>query len=385
MNRLRLLVLCAALAIAGCGGEERDAAEATNSPVVDAGSRRVTLPPDSPLLDELEVARVEAADFPSVEVVAPGRLRAEPTRLARVTSPVKGKIARVLVAQGDSVEQGAPLVELESSEASGFESDELQARAAVDQTRSELAKADADRERMRDLFAHNAVARKEVLNAETEYDRAAAALIQAKAALAQTSRRLRILGLESDHFDQPLIVRAPLAGKVLDLAVAAGVFLDDTSGPLMTVADLSVLWVTSSVPEADVSKIHVGENLEVSLTAHPERIFSATVTHVADAVDPDSHTVEVRGELQNPDGLLRPEMFGQIRHIDALASIPVLPVDAILQSEGEPYVYLVISPGVFEPKPVELGVRREGRVGVLRGVAVGDAVVVDGAVLLAGY
>ena len=78
-------------------------------------------------------------------------------------------------------------------------------------------------------------------------------------------------------------------------------------------------------------------------------------------------------------------MFGQIRHVDALAKTAVLPVDAILQSEGEPYVYRVISPGVFEPSPVELGVRREGRVAVLRGVAVGEDVVVDGAILLAGY
>lgn len=384
MNRLLLFVLWVGLAIAGCGGDADDA-KTPPVPVVDAGTRRVTLPADSPLLDELKIAKVEAADFPSVEVVAPGRLRAEPTRLAKVTSPVEGKIARVLVAQGDSVEQGAALVELESPDASGFQSDQLQARAARDQARSELAKADADRERLRDLFEHNAVARKEVLNAETDFDSASAALQEAEAALAEASRRLQILGLKPGHLDQPLVVRAPLAGKVLDLAVAPGVFWDDTNASLMTVADLSILWVTSNVPEADVSKIHVGEDLEVNLTAHPERAFSATVTHVADTVDPESHTVEVRGELKNPDGLLRPEMFGQIRHVDALAKTAVLPVDAILQSEGEPYVYRVISPGVFEPSPVELGVRREGRVAVLRGVAVGEDVVVDGAILLAGY
>lgn len=385
MSRSILLVVGAALAIMGCGGGDDPGTKADAPPVVDADSRRVSLAADSPLLDELKIAKVEAADFPSVEVVAPGRLRAEPTRLARVSSPVKGKIARVLVAQGDAVQAGDPLVELESPDASGFESDQLKARAARDQARSELAKADADRDRMRDLFEHNAVARKEVLNAETEYDRAAAALDQANATLADASRRLQILGLEPGRLDQPLIVRSPLAGKVLVLAVAPGVFWDDTSTPLLTVADLSVLWVTSNVPESGVSKIRVGENLEVMLTAHPERIFSATVTHVADTVDPDSHTVEVRGELTNPDGLLRPEMFGQIRHVDALAMTAVLPVDAVLQSEGEPYVYRVVSPGVFEPQPVELGVRREGRVAVLRGVKAGDEVVVDGAVLLAGY
>lgn len=373
------------LALLGCGRGEEDHASDLATPVVDATSRRVTLPASSPLLDELKVAAVEEAEFPSLEVVAPGRLRAEPTRFAKVTSPVKGKIARVLVGQGDAVDAGAPLVELESPDASGFESEQMKAKSAVDQARSELAKADADRERMRDLFAHDAVARKEVLNAETEYDRAAAALEQARATLAEATRRLEILGLKPGHLDQPLVVRAPLAGKVLDLAVAPGVFWDDTGAAMMSVADLSVLWVVSNVPEAGVSKIRVGETLEVHLTAHPDRIFSATVTRVADTVDPDSHTVEVRGELANPEGLLRPEMFGQIRHVDALSKSAVVPLAAVLQGEGEPYVYREVSPGAFEPVEVALGVRREGRVAVLRGLSVGDRIVVDGGVLLAGY
>jgi cobalt-zinc-cadmium efflux system membrane fusion protein len=277
------------------------------------------------------------------------------------------------------------LVELESADATEFESEQVKARAALDEKRSELAKADADRDRLRDLFAHDAVARKEVLDAETEYDRAEAATRQAEATLAESSRRLEILGLTPGNVDQALVVRAPLAGKVIDLAVAPGVFWDDTNAPLMAVADLAVLWVTSSVPEANVAKIRVGESLEVHLSAVPDRVFEATVLRVADTVDPTSHTIEVRGELANPDGLLRPEMFGQIRHVDALAKIAVVPVDAVLQSEGAPYVYRVVSPGVFEPTPVELGVRREDRVAVLRGVAAGDSVVVDGAVLLAGY
>lgn len=372
------------LVLLGACRDEK-ATSVSAAPVVEPGSRRVTVPSDSPLLGELEVGLVEVADFPTVEIVAPGRLRAEPTRFARVTSPVKGKIARVLVAVGDAVRQGQPLVELESPEASGFESDQLKAKSAVDQARSSLAKADADRDRMRDLFEHDAVARKEVLNAETEYDRATAALDQAQATLAEATRRLQILGLESGRLDAPLVVRAPLAGKVLDMAVAPGVFWDDTSVPMMTVADLSILWVISNVPEVGVSKIHVGESLEVHLTAHPERVFSATVTRVADTVDPDSHTVEVRGELANEDGHLRPEMFGQIRHADALAKMPVVPLSAVLQAAGEPYVYRAVAPGVFEPVSVKLGVRRRDRVAVLEGLSAGDRVVVDGAILLAGY
>ncbi|MGB8330673.1 MAG: efflux RND transporter periplasmic adaptor subunit, partial [Polyangiales bacterium] len=163
-----------------------------------------------------------------------------------------------------------------------------------------------------------------------------------------------------------------------------GQFWSDISVPLMTIADLSKVWVTSDVPEGDISKIRVGASLDVELTAYPDRSWRVTVFRIADAVDPQTHTVTVWGELENPDGSLRPEMFGRIRYVDQLADLPVIPLGAIVQSESGPFVYRQVAPGTFEPVPVTLGVRRDQQVAVLTGLRKGEQIVVGGSMLLEG-
>ena len=350
----------------------------------DDSARRIALPADSPMLAEIHVEPVASAEVPTVEVVAPGKLRADPNRLARVELPVSGRITKVLVALGDPVTEGQPLMEVDSPEAGEFQSAYLEARAAVAEATAALSKAEADRDRISDLFEHKAVARKEVLNAETELEQRRQELAQAQAEAEQADARLKILGLKPGKFGKRFTLRAPLAGKVIEMNVAPGQFWSDISAPLMTIADLSKIWVTSSVPEQDISKIRVGALLDVELTAYPDRSWRVAVFRIADAVDPQTHTVTVWGEIDNPDGLLRPEMFGRIRYVNAIAHLPVIPTGAVVQSESGPFVYRQVAPGTFEPVSVTLGVRHDDRVAVLKGIAEGDQIVVQGTMLLEG-
>ena len=336
------------------------------------------------MLAEIHVESVASAEVPTVEVVAPGKLRADPNRLARVELPVSGRITKVLVALGDPVTEGKPLMEVDSPEAGEFQSAYLEARAAVAEATAALSKAEADRDRISDLFEHKAVARKEVLNAETELEQRRQELAQAQAEAEQADARLKILGLKPGKFGKRFTLRAPLAGKVIEMNVAPGQFWSDISAPLMTIADLSKIWVTSSVPEQDISKIRVGALLDVELTAYPDRSWRVAVFRIADAVDPQTHTVTVWGEIDNPDGLLRPEMFGRIRYVNAIAHLPVVPTGAVIQSESGPFVYRQVAPGTFEPVSVTLGVRHDDRVAVLKGIAQGDQIVVQGTMLLEG-
>jgi cobalt-zinc-cadmium efflux system membrane fusion protein len=347
-------------------------------------ARRIVLPPDSPMLGEIHVQPVASAEMPTVEVVAPGKLRADPNRLARVELPVTGRITKILVSLGDAVTEGQELMDVDSPEAGQFQSASLQARASVAEATAALSKAEADRDRMSDLFEHKAVARKEVLNAETELEERRQELAQAHAEAQQAAGRLAILGLSPGKVGGRFTLRAPLAGKVIEMKVAPGQFWSDISAPLMTIADLSKVWVTSDVPERDVSKIRVGASLEVELTAYPERTWQVTVLRIADTVDPQTHTVAVWAELDNPDGLLRPDMFGRIRYVDAVAQLPIIPLGAVVQSESGPFVYRQVTPGTFEPVTVMLGVRRGEEVAVLTGLREGDQIVVGGSMLLEG-
>jgi cobalt-zinc-cadmium efflux system membrane fusion protein len=346
--------------------------------------RRIVLPANSPMLSEIQVERVATEEVPTVEVVAPGKLRADPNRTARVELPVTGRVTQVMVALGDAVVEGQPLMEVDSPESGEFRSAYLEARASVAEATAALSKAEADRDRIKDLFEHKAVARKEVLNAETELVQRRQELAQARAGAEQASGRLKILGLVPERAEKQFTLRAPLAGKVIEMNVAPGQFWSDIGAPLMTIADLSKVWVTSNVPESDISKVRVGASLEVTLTAYPGRSWTVNVFRIADSVDPRTHTVAVWAELENSEGLLRPEMFGQVRYVDAPAQLPVIPLAAVVQSESGPFVYRQVTPGTFEPVPVTLGVRRDGQVAVLTGLQQDDQIVVGGTMLLEG-
>jgi cobalt-zinc-cadmium efflux system membrane fusion protein len=168
------------------------------------------------------------------------------------------------------------------------------------------------------------------------------------------------------------------------MSVAPNEYRNDTTASLMTIADLSKVWVSSDVPETKIRFIQIGEQIDLELEAYPGKEFHARVTRIADTVDPTTRTIEVHAELANPDGELRPDMFGRIRHVEAFEPRPVVPAAAIVQAEGQNYVFRESSTGAFDRISVTLGNRVGEQVGVMSGVKAGDRVVTDGVMLLKG-
>jgi cobalt-zinc-cadmium efflux system membrane fusion protein len=382
-TRLAFLAACALLA--GCGKHE----EKTNAAgvVPPPGEQRladgtVVIPPDSPKLKEIHVAAATEEQVPVDEVVSPGKIEANPNKVSHVMLPVAGRVASVLVRIGDSVERGQPLMTIESPDADAAESNYRQAQAALTQARANLNKAQSDYDRESDLFAHDAVAKKDVLTAENGLVQAKAAVEQADAAIEQGGRRLAILGLKPGNFGQRVTMTAPISGKILEMSVAAGEYRNDTNAPVMTIADLSTVWVSSDVPESQIRLIEAGERIDVSLTAFPGETFRGRVTRIADTVDPQTRTIKVRAEMDNAHGRLRPEMYGTIRHTDSVRMAPVVPNEAVVQEGGRTVVWMERGEGRFQPVEVKTGGRVGERVAILSGVRAGDRVVVDGAMLL---
>lgn len=337
---------------------------------------------DSPQLDHIRTAPVETAMVPVGNVSAPGKVEANTNRLSHVVLPVAGRIASVMVKIGDFVRQGQPLLTLESSDIDAAVSAFQQSQAAVTQAKSVHAKAQMDLDREKDLFEHGAVPQKEILNAQAVTVQAQAAVEQAEAAAGQARRRLQILGVGTESFGQQLTIHAPISGKVLEMSIVNGEFRNDLSAPLMTIADLSSVWVTSDVPETSIRSVKSGEAVKIELAAYPGEVFRGRVTLIADTVDPQTRTVKVRAELANPDGRLKPEMFGNIQLAEQTESRPTVPAGAIIATEGKPVVWRQVSKGVFEKVGVTTGAQAGGRVAVLDGLNAGDHIVVDGVMLL---
>jgi membrane fusion protein, heavy metal efflux system len=250
------------------------------------------------------------------------------------------------------------------------------------QAKANVNKAQSDYDRLSDLFQHNAVAQKDVLTAENALAQAKAALEQAQAGLQQADRKSQLLGLKPGTFGQKVTVTAPISGKVLEMTIAAGEYRNDTNAPVITIADLSTVWVASDVPESAIRFIQVGERIGVELTAYPGEVFHGRVTRIADTVDPQTRTIKVRAEMDNSKGKLRPEMYGTIRHTDSMRTLPVVPVGAVLQADGKTTVWMEQAPGKFRSVDVKLGERTGDNLPVLAGLKAGARIVVDGAMLL---
>ncbi len=384
-TRLSFFILTTSILMASCQHHEKPVSSAeTSATVLALDSGVVTITADSPMLSQIRVTPVQTAELPTDEVVAPGKIEANPNRISHVGLPVPGRVVNVMVKLGDSVTEGQPLLSLQSPDADAAMSTYLQAQATGVQAEAALNKAQADFDRLQDLYEHNAVAKKDVLDAQNSLTQAKAGLTQAKAAQEQAVRRLTLLGLKPGDFQQQVIVRAPLAGKVIDLTVVPGEYRNDTSVSLMTVADLSTVWVASDVPESYIRFIQVGERVEINLVAYPGETFEGKVMRIADAVDSQTRTVKVRAEMQNPDGRFRPEMFGSIHHIEATQQLAVVPAGAIIEGEGHSLVFIEQSPGQFRQTEVTVGKRIKDMVPVLTGLHAGEQVVVDGAMLLRG-
>jgi cobalt-zinc-cadmium efflux system membrane fusion protein len=344
----------------------------------------VEIPPDSPKMRQIRVAEVRLERVPTDEFTAPAKVEFNPNRISRVVLPAPGRVAEVFVAFGDAVERGAPLLSIESPEADQAAAEYARAELTLTAARAELAKAQQDYDRMLDLFRGDAIAKKEVLAAETALSQAKAAVAQAETSRQQALARLELLGLKPGQAHPRITVRAPLSGKVTEFNVVAGEYRNDTSQPVMTIADLSTVWVAADVPESYIRLVKLGEAFEVRLNAYPGEVFHSRVARIADSVDPANRTLKVWTELENRQGRFRPEMFGTVRHVESIQDAPVVPAGAVVQMEGREAVFVEDAPGRFRLTPVKTGKRSDGRVPVVEGITAGVRIVVDGAMLLRG-
>lgn len=386
MNQVLVLtVLCGAF-LTGCGGgtESAPPAEAASKPAA-VNPGEVSLPAGSPKFKQLRIEAVVTAEMPADQVTSPGKIEANPNQFSHLVLPVTGRITQVFVKLGDAVRQGQTMLTVESPDVDASISALLQSQASVTQARAMMAKAQADYDRAKDLFDHNAIAKKEVLNADALLTQSDTALQQAAASEQQARRKLEILGVKPGEVGQQVALHAPISGKVLEMSVVPGEFRNDLSQPVITIADLSTVWITSDVPESSIRMIQPGEHVEVELSAYPGEHFHGRVTRIADTVDSQTRTIKVRAEMDNRAGRLRPEMYGRIRHVDTLRKVPVVPASAVIQGENVTVVFRELRPGVFRQVPVKLGDRAGDRFAVLEGLAAGDRVVTDGGMLLKAY
>lgn len=181
---------------------------------------------------------------------------------------------------------------------------------------------------------------------------------------------------------QALPLRSRTDGVVIEMTARAGMrFMPGE--PLFQIADLSNVWIVASVFEQDLGIIRPGQAAAVSFAAYPGRTFTGRVTFVYPTVEPETRTARVRIELPNEARLLKPELYGTVEIVagETVAAVAI-PESAVLDSGTRQVVLIELGGGAFEPREVELGLRGDGHVEVVKGLTGGERVVVNGNFLI---
>lgn len=361
-------VLSTGLLLAGCKGGAPGAGDAAGTEVRHEGDQ-VRVPDASPLRKALQIADVQERDVER-PIALPGVVEADPTRLVKIVPPVAGRIVRIVKRLGDAVAAGDALLVIDSADLAQAFSDASKADAAERMARRNL-------DRQHELLKADIAARKDVEQAESDYAQAQSEANRARARLAQ-------LGVNGQSRNlREYTLHAPIAGRVVDMSAAEGGYWNDTNAPLMTVADLSHVWVSASVPEKDLASVFVDQDAVISLDAYEGESIAGKVRYVGELLDPDTRTVKARIAVDNASGRFRPGMFAKVLfHGKAHRAIAV-PAAALVQSGFDTHVYVEQSPGQYQTRVVKAGPRLDdGSIEILDGLKAGERIVVKEGVLL---
>jgi len=367
---------------------------ATRTEVVKPAGEASTIP-DLVVLDEnqLQQVSVEPAGMRTITLDrnATGKVGFNEDRLTPVFTPYAGRVLGLLANKGASVSKGQPLVVLESPELVAAQNDLASARSDLAKAKIGLNAAQTVADRARRLHEQEAIATKDLQQAEADLARAQDEYRRAQVTLAAVENRLLLFGKDPKEIaglgarvDRQVVIRAPIAGTIVDRKIGPGQYIKpDAPDPLFLISDLTTLWILADVFESDVAMIHLRAPVEVSVPAYPNRVFPAHISFISPTVDPATRTVRVRCLVQNPEGLLKPDMFATIKiHAAAQQTVPVIPSSAVVTEGDSSLVFVEEGHGRFRRRKIQVGQELGGSVALATGLSVGERVAMRGGLLM---
>ena len=361
-----VLALSALLGVAGCSSKAEPQQAAADTP------QNVTMTPAQ--RQHIHLLTLAPASFHRA-IETTGVVDFDNDQATSVLAPFSGPVARLLVAPGDKVHQGQPLALVDSPDFSAAIS---AYRKALISAQNARRLADADK----DLVQHEGVSRREAEQAQTDAASAEAdrdAALQALVALDVDAGTIKAIQAGRAVARAQGIIRAPIAGTVVEKLITPGQLLQAGTTPCFTVADLSKVWVMAQVSAAELAAIRVGDPAQVD-SGTPGVELPGTVDNIAAVVNPDTRAVAARIVVPNPGDVLRKQMYVRVRIQSRQAGQGLLmPVSAMLRDdENLPFVYVVQHDGSFARRRVTLGPRNGDQYEVSDGLKPGDRIVVDG-------
>ena len=229
----------------------------------------------------------------------------------------------------------------------------------------------------------------ELVNAQSEFVQAIK--VGNKGLIGASRERLAALGIPADQISrlekthkvqQNIVIRAPKDGVVSHLAVRHGMYVKPEK-QVMTLADLSSVWILAEVFERQVDWVKVGQTAEVSLAFLPGRTWEGKVEYIYPSLDPVTRTLKVRLRFPNPDESLKPNMYANVKIYGGPGNdVVVIPIEALIRTGREERVIIARGEGHFESRQVHAGIESGDWVEINEGVDAGENIVISGQFLI---
>lgn len=287
-----------------------------------------------------------------------GKLAVDSLRLQQISARVPGRVDKLAMIEGQVVNAGQALAWVYSPEYISAQNEFLLAKRTARTLNTEA---------MRDLFE------------------------DAKATLESARNKLRIIGASQQEVQQLesrgvaaefLTITSAINGVVTKRSIDSGGYLN-TGDSLGVVADLSSLWFLGNVFESDLSKLKMGQSVDIQVMGTQLNRYQGKVSFISPTFDPQTHAVVVRVDLPNPKGELKPDMFAKASVSVGVAKLPVVPRVAVVQDGAQSFLVVKKMDGQFQRIAVNaVPANDNDHLAITSGVQAGDQVVVDGGVLV---
>lgn len=309
-----------------------------------SGTELLELQPNE--IPDMSLSPVQKVELPGV-LETTGQVTFDDRRVANIISRVTGRIEEVHVSQWDYVRRGQPILTLYSPDFMTAEAEYLQAKAGVPA----------------------------LGGGSSEDKQFARSMVEA------AQRKLDLLGIQPDQIERirtaapTFVMRAPISGIVVQNQALRGSAVNP-GDILYSVGTLEDVWITGDIYEDDLARVHVGQQLEAITTAYPDDVFHGIIARISPAVDPNTHTIEIRCQVNNPGFKLKPQMLAQVKIVVLPGQAVIVPLDALVFETDSYFAYLAAGNDRLERRKVVIASwSQRGFARVISGLSPGDRVV----------
>ena len=363
IKQLFLILVCGSLLVA-CSKSEDTSTQKKLDPV------EIMITPE--IQKQIKTDTVSYQDI-SDTLLIPGRLETQNRRLAKIGSPITGRVSNLYVSLGDVVKKGQVLARINSIELTQTQLNLIKSSQLIGLKTKAV-------ERAKLLFEADVISKAEMLRVENELDAVKADYRASRDQLMvlgmsekavekiETSGQINSFGDVISRFDGIIISRSINEGQIVNPQ-------DD----LFHVADLSKLWAVANIPEQQSSFIQKDEVVEIEIPALDNKKLNAKIIFEDSIVDPQTRTVMVRAELDNTNLLLKPDMLTSMHISSKKISKMAIPISSVVRENDRNHVFVQNTPQTFRLRDVELGNKDGKLVSVLSGLSQGETIVTEGA------